>query len=311
MLSRVAESVFWMGRYMERTNCLLRIVRTNYIAMQDEMKQSGWGSILHTYGNLKPEEAARIKNDSKAVLQYLILDRDNDASLINNITRSRENARSVQDHITKEMWHAINSFYHLIREDTIEEQLKTGDPVGALDILIKQGMFLFGTLDITMVRGEAYNFLNIGRFIERSIIITRVVGTWLKDIDFNVENTTESDLRYMLYSLSGYELYYKSSHAIIEAESVIHQILYVTDFAHSLIYSMSRIERYFKRLFNESIPENYEYLDFLIGKALNHLKYNSCNVKDGNSVNELLSHTVGDLLEISGAFNKHYFGYNL
>src|SRR5580765_3161837 len=116
MLSRVAESVFWMARYMERTDGLLRVLRTNYIASQDEMLQLNWQSVLQTYGYLDVNEIEAIKYDTRAVLRYVMLDRDNDASLINNITRSRENARSVQDHITKEMWHALNSFYHLIRE---------------------------------------------------------------------------------------------------------------------------------------------------------------------------------------------------
>ncbi|MFV0605295.1 MAG: alpha-E domain-containing protein [Niabella sp.] len=310
MLSRVAESVFWMGRYMERTNCLLRILRANYIAMQEEMKDSDWASILITYGYLKPKEVEAIRNDSKAVLQYVMFDRDNDASLINNITRSRENARAVQDHITKEMWEALNGFYHLIREDVIKTQVQTGDPISALDGLIKHGMFLYGTVDVTMARGEAYNFLNIGKFIERSIIITKVLNTRLKDFNYNLENANESALRYTLFSLSGYELYLKSAHPMVEASPVINQIIYNPDFVHSLVYSLSRIERYFKRLFNESIPESYEYLDFLIGKTLNHLKYNSCNTNNAQSVHELLDQILIGLLEISGAFNKHYFGYN-
>lgn len=97
---------------------------------------------------------------------------------------------------------------------------------------------------------------------------------------------------------------------MVEASPVINQIIYNPDFVHSLVYSLSRIERYFKRLFNESIPESYEYLDFLIGKTLNHLKYNSCNTNNAQSVHELLDQILIGLLEISGAFNKHYFGYN-
>lgn len=310
MLSRVAESVFWMGRYMERTNCLLRILRTNYIAMQDQMKDADWNSILYTYGFLQRNEVDAFQNDSKAILQYLMFDKDNDASLINNITRSRENAKAVQDHITKEMWHALNGFYLLIREDGIEEQVRNGDPVSSLDALVKHGQFLYGTVDITMARGEAYNFLNIGRFIERLIIVSTVLNSKLVELSFNLQEANESDLRYLLYTFSGYELYLKSSHALLEPGLVIRQILYEQNFVHSIVYSLLRIERYFKRLFDESIPESYEHVEYLIGKALTHLKYNACNVDDAQSVIKLLNEIRADLFEITDAFNKHYFGYN-
>lgn len=310
MLSRVAESVFWMGRYMERTNCFLRILHTNYIAMQDETNDNDWSLVLDkAMGYLTGGQRAKIKKDSRAVLRYVMLDFDNDASLINNITRSRENARAVQDHITKEMWHALNAFHLLIRENSIRDQLISGDPITALDALIKHGMYLYGTVDITMARGEAYNFLNIGKFIERSILITDVLIAKLKELDFNLEKSHEEDWRQILFTLSGHELYLKSSHVMMESAPVIEQVLYDSNFVHSLLYTLSRIERYFKRLFSESIPESYELLDYLIGKALNHLKYNNCDVNNGKSVHELMMQVQADLFEISRSFNKNYFGY--
>ena len=92
--------MFWLARYMERTNGLLRVLRTNYVASQDEMKQYNWKTVLQTYGYLEPHEIETIQYNSRAVLEYVMLNKDNDASLINNITRSRENAKAVQDHIT-------------------------------------------------------------------------------------------------------------------------------------------------------------------------------------------------------------------
>ncbi|MGC4235420.1 MAG: alpha-E domain-containing protein [Niabella sp.] len=310
MLSRVAESVFWLARYMERTNGLLRVLRTNYLASQDEMREYNWKSVLQTYGYLFDEEIAPIQYNSRAVLEYVMLNRNNNASLINNITRSRENAKAVQDHITKEMWHNLNAYYHLIREPNIEQPIKYGDPVTALDALIKHGLFLYGTIDVTMPRGEAYNFLNIGRFMERAIITTDVTDIKLKEIGYDLQDTATPALRYLLYSLSGYEAYLKSSRGIVEPDTIMKQVLYNEDFVHSILYCMEHISRYFKRLRGQSIPESYEHLDFLIGKGLSSLKYSSCNLKDGLSIKELLAQTREDLHHISAAFNKHYFGYN-
>ncbi|MFT4095215.1 MAG: alpha-E domain-containing protein [Niabella sp.] len=311
MLSRVAESVFWLARYMERTNGLLRVLRTNYLASQDEMKEYNWQSVLQTYGYLAPEEIEAIQYNSRAVLEYVMLNRDNDASLINNITRARENAKAVQDHITKEMWHNLNGYYLLIREPGIKQTIKYGDPVTALDALIKHGLFLYGTINVTMSRGEAYNFLNVGRYVERAIITTDVTDIKLKEINYQLNDETVGipSLRYLLYSLSGYEAYLKVSRGIVEVDTIIKQILYDEDFVHSILYCMVHISRYFKRLYAQSIPESHEHVDFLIGKALNNLKYSNCNLSDGESIRSLLSQIRSDLRSIATAFNKHYFGY--
>ena len=92
MLSRVADSIFWMGRYMERSICLLRVARTHYIASQDDMLPLNWHSIRETYAGATGAPA-RAPDSPPEVLRYLVLDRDNDASVINNIMRARENAR--------------------------------------------------------------------------------------------------------------------------------------------------------------------------------------------------------------------------
>ena len=157
MLSRVADSVFWMARYMERTNGMLRLLRTNYVSSQDEVIDFSWQQVLRTYSDLSPEETIDLEKNSSKVIEHLVLDRDNSASVINNVTRARENARAVQDHITKEVWQCLNDYYHLIRNEDIQNQIEFGDPVSALDSLIYQGMLYHGTVDITMARGEGFN----------------------------------------------------------------------------------------------------------------------------------------------------------
>ncbi|MCH5600562.1 alpha-E domain-containing protein [Niabella ginsengisoli] len=280
------------------------------MASQDEIKEYNWKPVLQTYGYLDAGQIEAIQFNSRAVLEYVMLDRDNDASLINNITRARENAKAVQDHITKEMWHNLNAYYLLIREPGIGQNIKYGDPLTAFDALIKHGLFLYGTINITMSRGEAYNFLNAGRYIERAIISTDVTDIKLKEVDYDLKHETAiPSLRYLLYSLSGYEAYLKSSRGIVEPDTIMKQILYDEDFVHSVLYCMAHISRYFKRLQPQSIPESYEHVDFLIGKGLNNLKYSTCNLKDGQSIKGLLSQIRTDLQQISRAFNTHYFGY--
>jgi len=308
MLSRVAESIFWMARYMERTNRMLRMLHTKYVSSQDEINDFSWNSVLQIYSDKPAGEYALIERDSPEVLEHLIIDRDNSASIINNITRARENARSVQDHITKEVWLCLNEYYHLIREADIENNIRNGDPITSLDLLIRHGMLYNGTVDITMAREESFNFLNIGRFLSRAEITIDLLTIKLKEYNYDLEKYEEdSGWRFLLYALSGYELYNKRNRGTLHASLVIEHVLYNTDFPHSLLYSVNRMCRYFERLKNESKPENYAQLEFIIGRCSNNIKYSNLS-NNSKLLKDVLPQTKNELFEIASMFNKFYFG---
>lgn len=309
MLSRVADSVFWMARYMERTNGTLRLLRTNYISSQDEVQDFSWQPLLRSYSDASLEEIHAIGNDSPKVLEHLLLDRNNGASVFNNITRARENARAVQDHITKEVWQCLNDYYHLIRDKNIHVQVKQGDPVTALDSLIYHGMLYHGTVDITMARGEGFNYLNIGKFLERAILSADMLNIKLTELNYNLQQPVEVPaLRYLLYSLSGYELYLKTHRGNFQADHVLQQVLYNDNFPHSVSYCLKQLFRYFERLESESLPESYKQLEFLIGRAMNNVKYSSIRLSDSEGLRNFLYQTRQELFGIAAAFNQYYFG---
>ena len=308
MLSRVAESIFWMARYMERTNRMLRMLHTKYVSSQDDINEFSWDSVLQTYSDKKPEEFKLIEKDSSKVLEHLITDKENSFSIINNIIRARENARSVQDHITKEVWLCLNEYYHLVREDDIAKNIRSGDPITSLDLLIRHGMLYNGTVDITMAREQSFNFLNIGRFLSRAIITIDLLSIKLKEYNYDLEKHADDPTwRFLLYSLSGYELYLKKNRGTLDATLVIQHVLYNTDFPHSLLYSLNMLSRYFGRLKTESKPENFAQLEFLIGRCTNNIKYSNIT-NNSKSLKEFLSQTRNELVEISSTFNKFYFG---
>jgi len=298
-----------MARYMERTNGMLRILRTNYISSQDEVKDFNWHTLLRNYSDAGAEEMEAIGNNSVRVMEHLLLDKQNGGSVINNITRARENGRAVQDHITKEVWQCLNDYHHLIRDKNIYTQVKSGDPVTALDSLIYQGMLYHGTVDITMARGEGFNYLNAGKFLERAILSADMLNIKLTELGYKLEAPVELPaLRYLLYSLSGYELYLKSHRGNLQADFVIQQIVYNEQFPHSIAYCLKQLFRYFERLEPESLPENYKQLEFLIGRAMNNVKYSIINTSDGEGLKQFLQQTRNELIGIAAAFNQFYFG---
>ena len=309
MLSRVADSVFWLARYMERTNGMLRIVRTNYISSQDEVKDFSWQTMLRNYSDASPAIVKNIGNHSVKVLEHLLLDKNNGPSVFNNITRARENARAVQDHITKEVWQCLNDYYHLIRDKQIHTQILQGDPVTGLDSLIRHGMLYHGTVDITMARGEGFNYLNIGKFLERAILSTDMLNIKLTELDYKLQQPVDLPaLRYLLYSLSGYELYLKTHRGNFQADQVLQQVIYNENFPHSISYCLKQLFRYFERLETESLPESYKQLEFLIGRTMNNVKYSNIQLSDSEGLKKFLQQTRQELFGIAAAFNQYYFG---
>jgi len=210
MLSRVAETIFWLARYMERTNGMLQVLRTNYIASQDEEEEFPWRPYLQLYSQLKPEEMEVMEKSSRQVLKHLLFDKINGGSAYYNIVQSRENARSIQDHITKEVWQCLNDYYHFIHEPEVLTQVVSGDPVSAMDMLIRYCILYNGTVNTTMTRDEGFIYLNIGKCLEKAIKTTDILRLKLAEMNIDRQQSGEAPtLRYLLYSLYGFELFVK------------------------------------------------------------------------------------------------------
>jgi len=298
-----------MSRYIERTNGMLRLLRTNYISSQDEVNNFSWRSVLRLYSDVSPAQTEMIEMQSSRVLDHLVLDFNNTSSVCNNIYKARENARAVQDHISKEVWQCLNDYHHLVRDSVIHNQIKYGDPVTAFDNLIRHGMLYYGTVDTTMARGEGFNYLHVGRFLERAILSIDMLNARLTELGYNLQQPIEAPaLRYLLYSLSGYELYLKTYRGKMATSSVVEQILYNPYFSHSVLYCLQQLTRFFERLQGESLPENYREVEFQIGKSRNNIRYSNMQEADSVTLKSFLEKTRNEIFTIDTAFNKYYFG---
>ncbi|MGI4761879.1 MAG: alpha-E domain-containing protein [Janthinobacterium lividum] len=306
MLSRVADTIYWLGRYMERTQVMLQTIRIQYIASQDEPHYWGWQPLLGTYGDLSDKELAKRAPHTPQVLYHLLFDRDNAASVYRNIVQGRENARAVQDHITKEVWQCLNDYYHLIRHDALAHQTLGEDPVSGMDNLLQQSILYVGTVQNTMPRDEGYIFLKLGKFLERALQTVDLLR--LNQHLFEREpEAGNHELRYLLYSLLGYELYLKTYQGQLDATSVLELVLYNPNFPHSLLYSLGQLLRYCERLKDKSRPESYEQLRFLIGKARTTVAYSTLQAQQDGALGPFLGQVKGELLDITAALSTSYF----
>ena len=310
MLSRVASNLYWLSRYLERSDGILRILKINYASSQDALLEFSWRPLIQIYHSPDEEIINKIEFNSRDVLQYMITGRDNPNSIINIITLARENARSVQDHLTKDLWQCLNEYYHLVKDNRLISTLKKGDPVSVLDELIKQVMLYYGIAEVTMERGEGRSFMNIGKYLERSIQSTDIL-----DIKFNTANsdpdllTGTSYLRYLLLSLGAYDLYLKTYRQGFDPENVLELVVLNNDFPRSVMYSVNNIHRYFERLkHNKDIIESKE-LSFMIGRLQSTIKYSTVASITNRGLNSYLSQVKKDLFGIGNALDLNYFAY--
>ena len=309
MLSRVADSLYWMSRYMERTDGILRMLRINYASSQDDLQDFSWKPVLRIFTYLDEERAATIAKHSRGVLQYMVTDKENSNSVLNIVTHARENARSVQDHITKELWQCLNDFYHTIREEQVVRGLYTDDPVSILDVLIRQGVLYYGITDITMARGEGYAFLNIGKFIERGVQSADILDIKFSDLQYDFTRTDTTYWKYLLLSISGYELYLKTYRSGFDARNVVEQIILSPDFPRSILYSVNRLQLHFERLKGERNREAYQKIDFMIGKIHSRIRYSTVDSILEQGLHAYLIRVKEELYEVGNTLNQHYFAY--
>lgn len=306
MLSRVADAVFWMARYMERADNILRALRTNYIASQDEIQHFNWKLWVDGLGaNASPSERSYTYREA---LCELMLNKENDTSVLTYIIRARENARSVQDYVTKEVWQCMNDYYHLIRSQQTEYLIMYGDPVTAFDELLRESTLFYGTVDVTMNRGEGYTFLNLGKYIERSLRALDILELKIKEMEGNESEAVQ--WKFLLYALSGYEFHTKFYRNTLSTENVIHQILLNVKFPHSVLYCLQQVERYFKRLDVISLPENYKEMEFLVGRAISNLRYASPEKSITTTIKPFIENTRTEIKSLSQKLATLYFGYS-
>lgn len=311
MLSRVADSLYWMSRYMERTDGILRMLKISYASSQDDINQFTWRPVLQVFSYLNEEEIGALEKSSKAVLKYMVVDKDNPNSVITMITKSRENARSVQEHLTKDLWQCLNEFYHIMREEKLYRSMMVEDPITVLDMLIKQGLLYYGTTETTMARGASLCFMQIGKYLERAIQSVDILDVKFRDMSVDMEETTNTtSWKYFLQSISGYELYLKSYQSGFEAKNILDQILFNVKFPRSIQYSLVLLQRYFDRLRNDQTISTNDEVNFMIGRLRSKVQYSNLQMISDVGLHTYLSEINRDLYAIGNALSQQYFAYS-
>jgi uncharacterized alpha-E superfamily protein len=312
MLSRIADSLFWLNRYMERSDCMMRVIRTNYILSFDtgNTNNFSWKDVANTF-SYSPEGIPDEKvKDTACALKFLIADIKNLNSLKVMITKARENARGVQDNITKEVWEQVNSVYHLVNAPDLEKKLAGSGTLELIDLLDQNNTLYYGVTDSTMPRGQGWGFMNLGKFIERCLLTIETSYGHFTKIDHQLDKAQDILFwKNLLLSLSGYELYLKTYTRGQHTINVADHVIFNKDFPRSLLYSLQRIGRYLDAVIEDTKMEGSESLQKTFGRICSKVEFADMSMIKNMGLPQFLHSLRHDLADFSNQLTRIYFSY--
>lgn len=252
MLSRVAENVFWMHRYLERAESIARYIDVNFNLILDmpQSEVTQWAPFIQITGNYEEFLERYDEPSQENVIHFLVFDRENQNSLFSCLHLARENARAVRDLITKEMWHEINILYLFVQKAAANKRL-IHMPHHFYD-RIKRQCHLFTYFAISsMLHTEAWHFGRVGYMLERADQISRLLDVKYFLLLPTPESvgTPHDNIQWaaVLKSASALEMYHQSWHQIT-SRHVVEFLLLNISFPRSFRFCIGKTQQSLKAI---------------------------------------------------------------
>ena len=240
MLSRVAESIYWMNRYIERAENYARFMDVNFnlsLELPPNVSEQ-WKPLVVTTGDWDLYESLYENVEKSKVIYFLGFDSKNPNSIYNSLINARENARAVRPEITKEVWQQINDLHYFVIEGVENELWKKSDPRNFFVDVKKGCQLLYGLFDSTISKNEGWHFGKIGQAIERADKTSRVL-----DVKYHILLPTPEavgsplDLvqwSALLKSVSAYDMY-RRKYGKLNPVTISEFLIFDQDFPRSMV----------------------------------------------------------------------------
>ena len=311
MLSRTAESFFWIGRSIERAEYTARFVNVHYHLLTEiatgQEQADIWSRYLEDTGELEAYQALYGDVLTKSVLEFVTLSRDNPDSLTNLIANARNNARGIQDQLSSEVWHFLNDFYFSLKEKT-EIDLWT-DTHDLLRHVRNTCYTLDGVMGGTMVRDDGWNFYRLGKNIERGGRTARLI-----DIPVLSEPTTEpkriSEYHQCLAALksaSAFEAYRKFYSAQLVPKKIVRFLLFHDRFPRSVRFTTTQTSELIERIAGGTRRSETRQAIRMAGALAADLEFGSLEEVYSTGLSAFLAQVLEQFDQISNMVAQAFF----
>ncbi|MFM7086458.1 MAG: alpha-E domain-containing protein [Cyanobium sp.] len=309
MLSRVADSLYWIHRYLERAENISRFVEVSEAMALDCPPGSAepWLPLIDASGDRDLFDQFYPAGTAENVVHFLVRDEHNPSSVINCIDIARENARQIRDVITTEMWEHINGVYWGLQEDSFWSQ----PPQEQLREIRRSCQLFFGITDATLSRDLSWQFSRLGRLLERADKTTRIL-----DVKYFLILPTHEEVGGVLDELQwiallrtagAYQMFRQSQQRAIAPEAVAAFLLLDPIFPRSVRYCLERISETLRIIRGSAVPGTPDDLECLIGLVLARWSYTRIDELISAGLHEVIDALQQDLNQLHTLIEARYF----
>jgi uncharacterized alpha-E superfamily protein len=244
MLSRVADSLYWMSRYLERAENTVRQLDVTMGLMLDTSDTSAemrWKRMMISLGQL---DGMEWNGDLDGMARNLVFDNINPASVTFCVNGARENARQVREEISSEQWQRLNRLYHQMHSPHAQAQFRSSINDALASVI--DGIHLFkGVSDTTMIHGQGWQFIRLGRYLERAYATATLLEVYQPEL-FQEQERDHSGYQYLelvglLRCCTSFEAYCQVYTADLTPDRILEFLLLNRDFPHAIRYCVDGI----------------------------------------------------------------------
>ena len=318
MLSRVANSLYWMSRYIERAENIARIVDVNLQLLLDlrnldeERLAKHWLPIVETTGDEEQFFALHKKATAQAVTEFLVFQAENPNSIFSAICQARENARMVRDQITIELWEELNRLYWFVRTPTARQVWKES-PSEFFQQIKASSLFIIGLTYATLIHNEGWWFAQVGKFIERADKTSRILDLRYKTLPAKgvpqtVSETDALEWSAILRSCSAWDAYKTIHGAEVSPRLVAEFLLLNEDFPRSVRFCLGELNEALRKISGVAEGKFCNDSEKLAGRLVAELQFMTIDEIFDAGLHEYLDKLQYKLNDIGAAmFNAYIF----
>ncbi len=315
MLSRVADSLYWMSRYVERVENLARFVDVNWHMSLDVPgdPSSQWLPLVAVTGDKELFDSRYSSADRDSVIQFLVFDAEYSNSIISCLKAARENARTVRQFITLEMWEHLNQMFLAMRK-AVTNRTPAGLNHEFFTEIMADCQLFTGITDATMSHEEGWNFMHLGRMIERADKTTRLLDVkyFILLPSVSYIGTPYDDLLWaaVLRSASAFEMYRKRYHQITP-ERVAQFLIFDRYFPRAVHHCIAMADRALHAI-SDTPPGTFRNLaEKRLGRLKAELDFIELEEVMETGLHQFLDNFQESLNEVGDAIFKTFFALRL
>jgi uncharacterized alpha-E superfamily protein len=311
MLSRVADSIYWMNRYIERAENVARFIDVNLRLLLDPSigTTEQWEPLVDTTGDRVPFQERYGRATRRNVVAFLTFDTANPNSIFSCLRMARENARSVREVISSEMWEQINKFYLMVRAAAAAGDILE-DPYDFFTEIKMASHLFVGVTDATMSHGEGWHFGRMGRLIERADKTSRLLDVkyflllpTVTDVGTPID---DSQWTAVLKSASAFEMYRKR-YGRIAPQHVADFLLLDREFPRSVHYCIVKAEESLLAISDTPVGTFRNAAEQRLGRLRSELDYASIQEILTSGLHEFLDGFQVKLNRVGDAIFETFF----